>query len=90
VEEHKHEEDNQNQQSGAKSEPLANDKDNLLCNEESLNEIKHFLTTNKKYMKSTRLSHLNSLTALFGHLGCGKDKIKQDRLQPQIIFHSPY
>ena len=77
--------------SGSKTEPIENRSNLMLINEESGNEIKHYLTSTKnEKRKLTKISHLNSLSAMIGNVDYDHEAHENSEMYPQIIFHSPY
>lgn len=74
--------------SASKTEPLTKDKDTLLCDEVPL-ELRPYMTTSKKPLKTIKITHLNTLADLIGNVDMNRRPIRHD-LHPEIIFHSPY
>ncbi len=70
---------------GHKTEPVANEEDNLFC-EESLHSIKNF-TPDQKITKSIKLADLNTLSGLIGNIDYENHE-HANNLQPEIIFHT--
>jgi hypothetical protein len=74
--------------SGSKTEPLSKDKDMLLCDEMPL-ELRPYMTTSKKPLKTVKITHLNTLADLIGTIDLTRRHVGHE-LHPEIIFHSPY
>lgn len=60
----------------SKTEPLKGSKEALLCDDESLNDIKHNTTAHKTPLKTAKLTHLNSLAGLIGDIDVNKEAYK--------------